>query len=131
MLGRAAQGANMLTYRSAPNSKIVEIAVDGAVTRQDFNDVIGEINSKIDSFGSVDVLEEIRSIGETPPAVILADLRWVASHMKKVGRAAVVCDKHWIEKMVDLMQTVTKADIRHFDSGEIDEARKWLADSLD
>lgn len=120
----------MLTYRSIPNSNIVELTVNGDITRRDFDDVIAEINSKIDDYGSVDVLEQIRDIGKMPPSVIWADLRWAAGHMRNVGRAAVVCDKAWIEKMVDVMQPLTKADIRHFDHDELDEARAWLIDGI-
>lgn len=121
----------MLTYRSIPSSNIVEFTIDGDVSRQDFDDVIAEINSKIEDFGSVDVLEEIRDIGKMPPSVVWADLRWAAGHMRKVGRAAVVCDKAWVEKMVDVMQPLTRADIRHFDSDDVDEARAWLVDAID
>ncbi len=121
----------MLSFRSVPNSNIVELTVDGAVTRDDFNDVIAEIDSKIEDYGSVDVLEEIRDLGKIPPEVIWADLRWAAGNMRNVGRAAVVCDKEWIEKMVEVLQPLTKADIRHFDSDEINEARHWLRDSID
>lgn len=120
----------MLTFRSVPNTNIVELTVDGEVTRDDFDAVITEINSKIADYGSVDVLEEIRDIGKLPPSVVWADLKWAASHMKNVGRAAVVCDKHWVEKMVDVMQPLTKADIRHFDHDEIGVARHWLRDSI-
>lgn len=121
----------MLSFRSLPNRNIVELTVDGAVSREDFDDVITEINSKIEDFGSVDVLEEIRDIGKIPPSVVWADLRWAASNMKHVGRAAVVCDKRWVEKMVDVMQPLTHAEIRHFDADEIDEARHWLRNTKD
>jgi len=121
----------MLSFRGVPNTNIVELTVDGAVTRDDFDAVITEINSKIEDYGSVGILEEIRDIGKIPPAVVWADLRWAAGHMKNVGRAAVVCDKRWVEKAIDVMQPLTKADIRHFDGDEIAEARKWLKDGLD
>lgn len=56
----------MLDYRSDPHSRIVEIVVDGTVSRDEFNRVITEIDSKIEDFGSVDLLEEIRDIGRMP-----------------------------------------------------------------
>lgn len=121
----------MLTMRNIPNTNIVEFTVDGEITRDDFDAVITEVNSKITDYGGVAVLEEIRDIGKMPPSVIWADLRWAVSNMKHVRRAAVVCDKAWIETMVEVMQPLTKADVRHFQADEIDDARKWLKDGLD
>ncbi|MGB5352587.1 MAG: STAS/SEC14 domain-containing protein [Woeseia sp.] len=124
-------GEVMLTFHSIPNSNIVEFTLDGAVTREDFDAVIAEVNSKIADYGSVDVLEEIRSIGKMSPSVIWDDLRWALSNMRHVGRAAVVCDKKWIEKMVDVMQPLTRVDVRHFVPAEIGRARQWLVNGID
>lgn len=121
----------MIRYQSVPNTNIVEFSVDGPVSREDFDAVIAEVNSKIADFGSVAVLEEIRSLGKMPPSVIWDDLRWAFSNMRHVERAAVVCDKDWVENLVHVMQPLTKADIRHFDRDDIDEARVWLKDALD
>ncbi len=121
----------MITFQSIPNTNIVEFTIDGEISRKDFDDLIVEINSKIDDFGSVNVLEEIRSIGMMSPSAIWADLRWAVGHWKKVDRAAVVCDKRWIEKMVDLMQPIVSMDVRHFDLDEKEAARKWLLDGVD
>lgn len=121
----------MLSYHSVPNTNIVEFTVDGAITRDDLDAVMTEVNSKIADYGSVDVLEEIRDIGKMSPSVIWDDLRWATANMKHVGRAAVVCDKAWIGKIVGFMQPLTKTDLRHFDLDEIAAARQWLVDGID
>ena len=121
----------MLDFRSIPDSSIVEFTVDGAVTREDFDAVIAAVESKIEDYGSVDLLEEIRSFGKIPPSVFLDDLTWAIRHMRDIGRVAIVCDKDWIERLVGLMHRLVKADVRHFDLDDIDAARKWLRASVD
>jgi SpoIIAA-like len=116
----------MITFHSVPDSNIVEFTIDGGVSRAEFDNLIAEINSKIEEHGSVDVLEEIRGIGKIAPSVIWADLRWAAGHWKNIGRAAVVCDQDWIENVVEIMQPLVSADVRHFDLDEKNEARAWL-----
>ncbi|MEQ8205676.1 MAG: STAS/SEC14 domain-containing protein [Woeseia sp.] len=121
----------MLQYRWIPESNIVEFTIDGAITRRQFADLVTEVESKIEDFGSVDLLEEIRSIGNIPPSVLWADLRWAVSHWKKIGRVAVVCDKDWVGKAVDVMQPLVAMDVRHFELTEKEEARRWLRGGID
>ena len=121
----------MLSYRSIPNSNIVEFTIDGGITRRDFDAVIAEANSKIEDYGSVSLLEEIRSLDKVPAAVLWEDLGWALGHMGKITRAAVVCDEDWIEKAVALLRPLVSAELRHFDLDQVDEAREWLLNSLD
>ena len=121
----------MLQYHCIPDSNIVEFTVNGPITRKQFAELITEVESRIEDFGSVDLLEEIRSIGKIPPAVLWADLRWAVSHWKKIGRVAVVCDQDWVENIVDVMQPLVAMDVRHFELDEKDEARRWLRGGID
>lgn len=121
----------MLAFTSIPGSNIVEITVDGDVSRADFDAVISEINSKIDDYGSVDIIEVIRSIGSVPPSVFRDDLVWAFRYWKKIGRAAVVSDKDWIENLVKMIRPFVKAEVRPFDLDELEEARAWLRDGID
>lgn len=121
----------MLSYRSIPNSNIIEFTIDGDITRGDFDAVITEVNSRIEDYGSVSLLEEIRSLGKVPPSVVWKDLRWALGHMGKITRAAVVCDENWIEKAVAVITPLVSVDVRHFDLDDIDAARDWLVNALD
>ncbi|HZW59239.1 MAG TPA: STAS/SEC14 domain-containing protein, partial [Woeseiaceae bacterium] len=109
----------MFEYRDIPDSNIVELTVDGRVTQKDFDDVIDVMNRKIEAYGHVAVLEEIRSIGAIPPSVLWDDLRWVFRHLKHVSRAAVVAEMRWVRTLVDMLQSVVTAEVRHFEPGHI------------
>lgn len=121
----------MITCRSLPHSNIVEMTIDGDLSRGDFDAVLACVTGTIEDYGSVNLLEEIRSIGKVPPSVVWDDLTWLVRHMKHIARAAVVCDEDWVERLVRLMQPLVSADVRSFALDEIDEAREWLRDSLD
>ncbi|MDZ7643142.1 MAG: STAS/SEC14 domain-containing protein [Woeseiaceae bacterium] len=121
----------MLTFRDIPNSNVVEFTVDGHITRDEFDAVRTVLDRKIADYGSVAVLEEIRDIGKIPPSVLWEDLKWVFRHLKQVSQAAVVCDADWVEKLVEVMRPLVTAEVRHFGLDEIDEARDWLADTVD
>ncbi len=121
----------MLQYHWIPDTNIVEFTINGAITRKQFAALVTEVESKIEDYGSVDLLEEIRGIGNIPLAVLWADLRWAVSHWKKIGRVAVVCDKDWVEKVVEVMQPLVAMDVRHFELAEKDKARRWLRDGID
>ena len=121
----------MLIYHSIPDSRIVEFTIDGSVSRKEFATLVAKVERKICDFGSVDVLEEIRSIGKVPPAVIRADLSWAIAHWKKISRAAIVCDKEWVDKLVGVIRPLVSTDARHFELEHKDLARRWLTGGFD
>ncbi|MGB8425463.1 MAG: STAS/SEC14 domain-containing protein, partial [Desulfobacterales bacterium] len=118
---------NMLEVRETPDSNIMEITVDGRITRADFDKAAVVLNKKIKEHGSLRLLEEVKSFGAVEPSMILEDLKWVYAHFKDITRAAVVTDRKWIELYTRIVKPFVKIEIRHFDVSEIEEARLWLS----
>lgn len=121
----------MLEVRSDPATNIVEFTIDGPVGRAEFDAVIAEIDRKIEDYGSVNLLEEIRSLGKVAPSVLWDDLKWTLANVGHIDSAAVVCDRAWLEALLRVMQPLVRANVRHFDQGELAAAREWLRDGLD
>ncbi|MFZ0612954.1 MAG: STAS/SEC14 domain-containing protein [Desulfobacterales bacterium] len=117
----------MLEIRETPDSNIVEIAVDGRISRKDFDRAVTVLNNKIAVYGNVRLLEEVKRIGAVEPSLIWEDLKWVYLHFKEITRTAVVADRKWIELYTKIVKPFVKIEIRYFDSSEIEEARRWLA----
>ncbi|MFZ0240655.1 MAG: STAS/SEC14 domain-containing protein [Desulfobacterales bacterium] len=117
----------MLEVRETPDSNIMEITVDGRITRADFDKAAVVLNKKIKEHGSLRLLEEVKSFGAVEPSMILEDLKWVYAHFKDITRAAVVTDRKWIELYTRIVKPFVKIEIRHFDVSEIEEARLWLS----
>lgn len=117
----------MLEVRETPDTNIVEFTVDGRITREEFDRVVAVLNKKIEEYGSVRLLEEVRRIGAVEPSLIWEDLKWAFAHVKDISRTAIVADRKWIELYTKIVKPFVKMEVRYFDRGEIEAARRWLA----
>jgi hypothetical protein len=120
----------MIAYRRDPSGEFVEIVVDGAVSRAEFDDVAARLEAEIARHGKVRVLEEVRSLGAMEPATFWADLRFSLRHTNDFSRAAVVTDKTWIAWLAKAVDPLVACEIRHFSPDRIEEARRWLREDL-
>ncbi|QJT10930.1 STAS/SEC14 domain-containing protein [Oceanidesulfovibrio marinus] len=124
----AARGATMLELRETPGSNIVELVIDGRISRDDFDRAIEIINRVIEEHGSVKLLEDIRAFGAVDPSLIWEDLKWAFAHFKDISKTAIVADRKWLEWYTNIFKPFVKMEVRYFDSSEIDDARRWLAE---
>jgi hypothetical protein len=114
----------MIDYRE--DNGLVEITVDGKVSRQDFDDVAARLEAHIARNGKVRVLEQVKSFGGIEPAAFWADLRFSLRHLADFSRCAVVSDKRWIETLATGINKLVACEIRHFAPSQLAAARAWL-----
>ncbi len=116
----------MIDYREDPVSNVVEITVDGKISRAEFDEIAGKLEAHIAKHGKVHLLEEIRSFGGMEMSLYWDDLKFSLRHLSDFSRCAVVADKTWIEWMAKAANPFVACDIKVFEPGQIDEARGWL-----
>lgn len=116
----------MLELRETPGSNIVELVIDGRISRDDFDRAIEVLNRVIETHGSVRLLEDIRAFGSVDPSLIWEDLKWAFAHFKDITKTAIVADRKWLEWYTNIFKPFVKMEVRYFESGEIDDARRWL-----
>lgn len=120
----------MLTYHEVPETNVIEITVDGKITRAEFDDVISRFEGAIERHGKVRVLEHIVSFGGAPISAWWEDFRFALRHWSDVERAAVVADKKWIEAWTKIVRPFLRCEVRYFGSAEIERAREWVHEGV-
>jgi hypothetical protein len=116
----------MIEYREDPGSDLVEIVVDGHVSKAEFDDVAARLEAAIARHGKLRVLEEVRSFGGIEPSAFWADLKFGLRHLNHFSRCAVVSDKRWIEILATGTGKLIACEVRHFPPDQIEAARDWL-----
>jgi hypothetical protein len=116
----------MIDYREDPGSNVVEITVDGGISRAEFDEIAGKLEARIKRDGKVRLLEEIRSLGAIDPSTFWADVKFSLRHLNDFSRCAVVTEKRWIEWLAKAVDPIIACEIRHFPPEQIDHARRWL-----
>ncbi len=116
----------MIDYREDPTTNIIEITIDGTISRAEFATVAANLEAQITKYGKVYVLEEIRRIGGIDPYVFWEDLTFGLKHLSHISHCAIVSDQQWLKLITHSIQPLVSCQIRSFNLGEIDEARRWL-----
>ncbi|WP_425093372.1 STAS/SEC14 domain-containing protein [Tropicimonas sp. S265A] len=110
----------------------LEFRVTGKVTAKDYETILGPIieralveNDRLKLLIVVDEAYEGFDLGAA-----WEDARLGMKHWSGFARAAVVTDKDWLQTVTKAMAFMMPCPVKAFDLDELDEARRWLSESL-
>ena len=118
----------MIKYEEHLEQGYVQLTIDGKVDREGFEEIVAKLGPAMKEHGKLGLLKIVHSFTGMTPAVFWDDLKFAFGHLKHVGAVAVVSDKKWIEVWTKLATPFWTEDVRFFESDELDEARRWLAE---
>lgn len=110
-----------------PKFRYIEILVDGDINSESVTPLLNLIQKRIDEWGEVNILEEVRDIGKVELAAFWKDLRFGIKNLKKFPKTAIVTDIHWVKNVSNFLDPIVEMDIEVFTTKERDIARAWLA----
>ena len=119
----------MMSCETDPVTGVVEIVVDGTLTRTDYDAVVAALDAAIATHGKLRVVEIIKSIGHVDSSVWWKDIKWAVANFGKIGRCAVVTDHGWVGSITRAVAAVTPSEIRVFPIAEGEAARAWVRDA--
>lgn len=105
----------------------LEITFGGQVTHEDYQAILPKMEQAIAEHGKLRVLCIGQTVEGATPRAMLDDLKWDWKHRKDIEKCAVVVDGKMMEMSVKLVSLIYKGEIKRFESGQVDEARAWLA----
>lgn len=116
----------MIEFREEPGTNLVELVIEGRVSKDEFEDIAAKLEDAIRRHGQVRLLEEVRSFGGIAPSSFWDDVRFSLRHLNDFSRCAVVAEQSWLQWMAKLVAPVLHGQVRHFPPDRIAEARAWL-----
>ncbi len=105
---------------------IVEITIDGPITKAQIDPVFEKLDGMIHEFDKIRVIEVVKTIGKIEPAALWADLKWEPRHLRSFSHVAIVADQKWVEWMIRPLDLLIPAELRLFHLDQIEEARAWI-----
>lgn len=116
----------MLEARQIPDTNILEVRIDGPITREQF-DRMTELGDRIIAdHATIRILEIVDDLGKVEPSALWADLRWGTSRLKHMTHAAIVADARWVEWTTALLKPFFSIEMRNFPLAQRDQALHWL-----
>lgn len=122
----------MITVSPLTAQGVLEIRISGTLTAEDY---AGTLTPAMDeAAASGNRLRLLLQVGPDfsgfTAKAAWADARLGLRHWSGFERIAVVTDLDWVENMVQFMGFALPGAVETFDHQELDDARRWLTESL-
>jgi hypothetical protein len=117
----------VIDYRTETGSPVVEIHVTGHVTNADLEGAFARMRDDMELTGKTRILEVIEHFTGIEPSALWTDIKFGIPLASKVTRIALVADQSWVRAVAHLGRLFTKAEIKSFEPGQLEEARQWIA----
>lgn len=111
-----------------PEFKYIEILVDGDINKDSVTALLSLLEKRIEEWGEINLLEDVRGIGKVELAAFWRDLRFGIKNLKKIPKTAIVTDLHWVKNISNFLDPIVEMDIEVFTGKELDQARAWLCE---
>ncbi len=107
---------------------VIELVVDGAIGREEYENVRNRAESFINRRGRARLLEVILDMGPVDPQVLWEDTRFAFRHMDDFSQIAVVAERKWLAEMLAAVQKFFAGEVKGFTLDECEEAWNWLTE---
>lgn len=107
---------------------VLEIRVSGKLDRQAYELFTPSVERQIKTYGKLRILLELHDFHGWEFAALWEDIKFDVKHFNDIEKVAIVGESKWEKGMAVFCKPFTTGSVRYFDSSEIDQARKWLAE---
>lgn len=119
----------MIHFDHLPSSNIVSVSITGELHADDFEVVRPQIDQKIDQYGKVRVLLDVRDFhGWADVQAARTHLTFVKNHHHRVERIAIVAKKQWQHWIAAVVGVFLDPQEKCFDETQAEEARQWIVE---
>lgn len=118
----------MLLHEIDTANRILTITPDGELSATDFKqltDVIDEYNSENEPLQTLMILTE-HFPGWDSFGTLFQHLKFIRQQRDQIRKVAAVTDSGFLTVMPHIIDHFIKADVRHFDYKDKEQALKWL-----
>jgi tRNA U38,U39,U40 pseudouridine synthase TruA len=118
----------MVDYELRRSEGILIIRPKGALEASDFQRITHEVDPFIDANGKLrGVMIDAESfLGWKDFAALIAHLRFVKEHHRKIEKVAAVSDSSFLAIAPKIASHFVQADVRHFAHAQMGEALDWI-----
>jgi hypothetical protein len=125
------EGTRMsIQVKNEKGGTILVVHVSGKLSKVDYEFFAPEFERLLREHGKPRVLFDMSGFHGWEAGALWEDVKFDMKHFADIERLAMVGDKKWEHGMAAFCKLFTTASIRYFDEADINEARKWLEESL-
>ena len=107
----------------------IEVQVEGKLTQAAYQQFVPAVEEIIQREGKVRMLFVMHNFHGWTAGALWDDIKFDIKHFSDIERLALVGETRWEKGMSLFCKPFTKAEVRYFDSKDIDQARAWLQET--
>lgn len=104
----------------------IEIGLSGTLEEGEFIQVIHQLESLCTMHPKINVLFDASELDSFPVNMMIENTDFYKEYKDHLHRVAFVSDKKFQNLMVKFFNQFSDAEIKSFDTGNVEEARKWI-----
>jgi RNA binding exosome subunit len=118
----------MLEMMDIGIDKAVACRWGGKITEDEMKLIFSALKEKIDKYGKIHIYQEIESFGGVKLDAVIEEFKFLFDvGLAHFDKAAVVTNKKWVHKLVDLEDKIfRKIEMKSFSTDERQEAIEFL-----
>ena len=118
--------SSTLTLTEKQDGKVLEIQLQGKLTREDYEMFVPDIERLIHKHGKLRILFEMHDFDGWSAGAFWKDIKFDVRHFNDIERLALVGETRWQKGMAMFCRPFTTAKVRYFDRSRLAEARRWI-----
>lgn len=118
-----------VSYLEDDALKLVELEIDGAVSRTDFETLLPKMQSFIERHEKIRLIEVVKTFewpGVDMFAMFWEGMKFDFYAIPRISHCAVVSDIGWMSPLSKAAGAVISTKLRTFEMSELDTARDWI-----
>jgi hypothetical protein len=117
----------MVNKIETTKDNLIAVRLTGSLTKQDYDQLIPVLESKIKQFGKVDLYWEMEAIDGWNLGGLWEEIKFDVTHVNSFRKVAIVGDRKWEEWIARMIRPFTTAQINYYDVRQKDEAMAWVS----
>jgi len=118
----------MIQHELRRDTGILIVTPQGPLEKTDFEMLAREVDPYIEAKGRLNgLMVQAKSFpGWHDFAALVSHLKFVKDHHQRIAKVAAVTDNGFLSILPSIVKHFGRADVRHFDYGDKENALKWL-----
>ncbi len=114
-------------YSEDPDTKSIEITVDGRVTRADWESIVPRFEAFMNAHETIRLIEVVEELDGFDASMVWEGIKFDFKAIPHISHCAVVTDIAWMSPLTRAVGAVMPMKMRVFPLADVQKARDWLS----
>ncbi len=116
----------MITQLTSPSPTVLAFQLSGKLHDDDYKHFVPTVDDAVAANGPVRMLVQFHDFHGWDLHALWDDSAFAIKHINDITHIALVGEKTWEKWMATICKPFTRASVKYFDQGQVEQAWAWL-----